>query len=94
MARIYLDATPLLHGVRALRRNTTNLYRHLLREAGTQGYAFPYFRGTRNVHLSLEGAREIIPIYWPWRLLQPLFLRLGWPCIEDLAGPCDLYYSP
>lgn len=94
MARIYLDATPLLHGVRALRRNTTNLYRHVLREGGAQEYVFPYFRGARHVTLELEGAQETIPIVWPWRLLEPCFLHLGWPYIEDLAGPCDVYYAP
>jgi glycosyltransferase involved in cell wall biosynthesis len=94
MARIYLDATPLLHGVRALRRNTTNLYRHVLRAGDGREYVFPYFRGSRNATLELEGARETIPISWPWRLLEPCFLHLGWPCIEDLAGPCDVYYAP
>ncbi len=94
MARIYLDATPVLHGERAVRRNTTNLYRHLLLESGGEEYVFPYFTGRSGGRLQLEGGAKTIPIHWPGRLLQPLWLRLGWPCIEDLAGHCDLYYSP
>ena len=77
-----------------MRRNTTNLYRHLLLESAPADYAFPYFAGWRGAHLQLEGAANTIPIRWPGSLLQPLWLRLGWPCIEDLAGRCDLYYSP
>ena len=94
MARVYLDATPVLHGERAVRRNTTNLYRHLLLESGAEEYVFPYFTGRWGGQLQLEEGVKTIPIRWPGRLLQPLWLRLGWPCIEDLAGPCDLYYSP
>jgi len=94
VARIYLDATPVLHGERAVRRNTTNLYRHLLLESGAEEYAFPYFTGRWGSRLQLERGVKTIPIRWPGRLLQPLWLHLGWPCIEDLAGRCDLYYSP
>jgi len=92
--RVVLDASCLLHGQRAVRRNTTNLYRHLLQ----LDIPFPleafYFQGRRWQVLPLHFPGGAIKTRWPARMLRPLWQSLAWPFLEQFIGDASLYYSP
>lgn len=95
-ARIWLDATPLLHGERAVRRNTRNLLAALCARPGAN-YGLLYFdrRGSTAGRLALppDGCFDHL-CRWPISLLLPGWRWLAEPSVERLVGPVDLLYAP
>ncbi len=91
--RITVDATPLLHGERAIRRNSRNLLKSLTEIGGVDWRAFYFDRkGNTPGRLNLED--EVI-CRFPVRLMIPSWKRSGWPTLETLAGNgTNLFYAP
>ncbi len=92
--RVVLDASCLLHGQRAVRRNTTNLYRHLMRLSPPFPLDIFYFQGKSRQNLPLQFSGKIIKTRWPARLMHPLWQGLSWPKLEFFVGDASIYYSP
>ena len=95
--KIWIDATPVIHGERAIRRNTRNLLSSLL-SRNRADYGLLYFdqRGNSPGRLTLPpkgGSRERVR-RWPVRLLLPGWRWFGEPSFERLVGKVDLLYSP
>lgn len=95
--KIWLDATPVIHGERAVRRNTRNLLSSLL-SRNRANYGLLYFdrRGNAPGRLALPpkgGSIERVR-RWPVRLLLPGWRWFGEPSFERLVGKVDLLYSP
>ncbi len=95
--RMWLDATPVLHGERAVRRNTRNLLGALCARPGAS-YGLLYFdrRGSTAGRLALppDGRCRDRLCRWPISLLLPGWRWLGEPSLERLVGAVDLLYAP
>lgn len=95
--RIWLDATPVLHGERAVRRNTRNLLSCLISRP-TAAYGLLYFdrRGNTPGRLALPPAGRSVErlCRWPVRLLLPGWKRFAEPSLERFLGKVDLLYAP
>ena len=94
--RICLDATPIIHGERAVKRNTNNLISALLSRR-PKDYCLIYFdrKGNTPGRLNLgehPGATEKV-CRIPIRLLLPAWKLAGEPAFERLFGPTDLLYA-
>jgi glycosyltransferase involved in cell wall biosynthesis len=91
--RIGFDATPLLHGERAIRRNSRNLLQHLVRIDDVHWRAL-YFDRKGDTQGRLGISDEVLCRY-PMRMLMPAWKRIGWPSLETIAGKdMDLFYAP
>jgi glycosyltransferase involved in cell wall biosynthesis len=94
--KIWLDATPVLHGERAVRRNTRNLLSALI-SSNRADYGLLYFdwRGDTpgRLTLPLDKSLEEKVCRCPLRLLLPWWKRFGRPTIEHLIGKIHLLYS-
>ncbi len=98
MARIGVDATMLLHGVRAGRRHTRNLLSELLRLYPNDVWRLLYFdrKGTTPGRLPLApGAPsgEVVSRL-PMRLLLTPWRTIGYPVADTWLGKVDVLYAP
>ena len=94
--RICLDATPIIHGERAVKRNTKNLISALLSRR-PKDYCLIYFdrKGNTPGRLNLgkhPGSTEKV-CRIPIRLLLQAWKLAGEPAFERLFGPADLLYA-
>lgn len=90
---IGLDATPLLHGERAIRRNSRNLLQHLT-AVDTVDWRALYFDRKGNTPGRLGLNDEVICRY-PMKILMPAWSNVAWPPLEWIAGKdMDLFYAP
>jgi len=91
--RIGLDATPLLHGERAVRRNSRNLLQQLTAIDAVDWRAF-YFDRKGNTAGRLGIDDEVLCRY-PMKILIPAWKSMAYPSLEMLAGKdMDLFYAP
>ncbi|MDX8396884.1 MAG: glycosyltransferase family 1 protein [Mariprofundaceae bacterium] len=91
--RVGLDASPLLHGERAVRRNSRNLLKALT-SIETVDWRALYFdrKGHTPGRLGLE---DEVNCRWPMRMLMPAWKHLSWPSLESIAGQdMDIFYAP
>jgi glycosyltransferase involved in cell wall biosynthesis len=95
--KIWLDATPVIHGERAVRRNTRNLFSALIsRHKVDYGLLYFDWKGNTPGRLALppeKGLKEKV-CRFPVRALLPWWKRFGIPTIERLVGKIDLLYAP
>jgi len=91
--RIGFDATPLLHGERAVRRNSRNLLQHLTAMDAVDWRALYFDRkGDTPGRLGIDD--EVLCRY-PMRMLIPAWRAMSWPTLETLAGKdMNLFYAP
>ncbi|MDQ6964885.1 MAG: glycosyltransferase family 1 protein [Mariprofundales bacterium] len=91
--KIGFDATPLLHGERAVRRNSRNLLKELIKIEGVDWRAL-YFDRKADTPGRLGITDERV-CRLPMRLLTPAWRGLGWPNLETIAGDdMDIFYAP
>jgi len=91
--RIGVDATPLLHGERAIRRNSRNLLKTLTATDDVEWRAL-YFDRKGDTPGRLGLADEVLS-RWPMRMLLPAWVGLGWPSLESIVGSdLDIFYAP
>jgi glycosyltransferase involved in cell wall biosynthesis len=94
---IWLDATPAVHGQRAIRRNTRNLLTSLI-SRNHNNYGLLCFDRRRAaadklfVHYEKISRKKICR--YPITLLLPCWKRFGEPSIERFVGGVDLLYAP
>jgi len=93
--RIGIDATPLLHGERAVRRNSRNLLTALVQHQEID-WRLLYFdrKGNTPGRLGPEIAVQEVVCRWPVRLLLPAWRHLSRPALESFLGDIDLFYAP
>lgn len=96
--RILIDANPVIHGERAIRRHSRNLINHLLdRDSGIAYILFYYdWRRNRNPRIEIpaeRGHREFV-CRMPGRFMEWAWRRYSWPPIESFVGTVDLLYGP
>ncbi len=91
--RIGLDATPLLHGERAVRRNSRNLLQHLTAMDAVDWRALYFDRkGDTEGRLGIDD--EVLCRY-PMKVLMPAWKSIACPSLEWLTGDdMDLFYAP
>lgn len=98
MARFGLEATAVLHGERAVQRNTRNLLQHLVQLHEQDEWALLYFdrQGTTAGRLAFGASHS-----WservsrlPMRALLPVWDLFGAPAVESWLGPVDVFYAP
>jgi len=96
--RIAIDATPVIHGERAVRRNSRNLIQSLL-ALDTPGVEYVLFyldwRGNKpgRIHLPQNGHHREYVCRLPWRIIGRSWNALAWPPIESMLGEVDLLYG-
>ena len=91
--RIGFDATPLLHGERAVRRNSRNLLKALTEIEDVDWRAL-YFDRKGDTPGRLGIADEKL-CRLPMSLLMPAWKSLNWPKLETIAGhDMNLFYAP
>lgn len=98
MARIGIDASILLHGMRAGRRHSRNLLKHLMDSCHEDEWRLLYFdrKGNTRGRLSQsfnENSREVIT-RTPMRLMLPSWRAFGYPPVEGWLGSIDVLYAP
>ena len=98
MARIGIDASILLHGMRAGRRHSRNLLKQLIASYHEDEWRLLYFDRKGNtpgrLFNSFNGnTREVIS-RTPMRLVLPFWRALGYPSVEDWLGSIDVFYAP
>jgi glycosyltransferase involved in cell wall biosynthesis len=95
--KIAIDATPVAHGNRAVRRHTKNLIETLLRLDSANDYKLLYidFRRKRSRYCSIPTSPRISEyvVSIPGRFLKPPWQYLGLPKSEWLIGPFDIFYA-
>jgi glycosyltransferase involved in cell wall biosynthesis len=95
--KIWLDATPAVHGERAIRRNSRNLFSSLV-SRNNINYGLIYFnqRGNHSnqIFLHAEKFSQKKSSRFPMSLLLPCWKRFGEPSIERFVGYIDLLYAP
>lgn len=95
--RIALDLTSIVHGARAIRRNSRALAMELLRQAGDIEYVLFYVdrSGRKELRIPIPAGsphRERA-VRLPGRLLAWSWRRFARPAIEDLVGAVDLIFG-
>jgi len=91
--RIGVDATPLLHGERAVRRNSRNLLQRLT-VMGDANWRALYFDRKGDTQGRLGLVDEVLCRY-PMRMLISSWKHLSLPTLESIAGKdMDLFYAP
>jgi len=98
MARIGIDASILLHGMRAGRRHSQNLFKQLMASYHEDEWRLLYFdrRGNtpgRIFHSSNGNMSETISRI-PMGLVVPFWRAVGYPSVEDWLGSIDVLYAP
>ena len=98
MARIGIDASILLHGMRAGRRHSRNLFKQLMVSCPEDEWRLLYFNRKGNtpgkLSYSFNGnTREVIS-RTPIRLMLPSWRAFGYPSVEDWLGSIDVLYTP
>ncbi len=99
MMRICIDATPVIHGERAVRRNSVNLIRNLL-NLNPQGIEYVLFYLDRKgntegrIELPEHGRHREYICRIPWRIIGKVWDVFTWPSIESMVGNVDLVYGP
>jgi len=93
--RVGIDATPLLHGERAVRRNSRNLLKALVNHEEID-WRLLYFdrKGNTPGRLEPDMAVEEVVCRWPARLLLPAWRYLSRPTLESFVGDVDIFYAP
>jgi len=95
--QITIDATPVAHGTRAIRRHTKNLIEALFRTDCSNDYRILYidWRKQRSRYISLPASSRVEEciVSIPGRVLQPSWRYLGLPKSEWLVGPSDVFYA-
>jgi glycosyltransferase involved in cell wall biosynthesis len=95
--RILIDANPVIHGERAVQRNSRNLIDHLVRRGSDIEYVLFYYdwRGNRNPRITLPtgGIHREFVCRLPGQLLEWSWRHYSWPAVESLVGPVDLVYG-
>jgi glycosyltransferase involved in cell wall biosynthesis len=95
--KIAIDATPVAHGSRAIRRHSKNLIEAMLRQDPLNEYRLLYIdkNRQRERYIPITGythVREcIIPA--PNRILKPLWQYMSLPKAEWLTGKFDIFYA-
>jgi glycosyltransferase involved in cell wall biosynthesis len=94
--KIWLDATPVLHGERAVRRNTRNLITSLIAR-NKINYGLFYFDRKGNTpgrfDLTLNNKTEEKVCRYPMRFLLPFWKNFGEPNLDRFIGHIDLLYA-
>lgn len=95
--RILIDANPVIHGERAVQRNSRNLIDHLVRRDSDIEYILFYhdWRGNRNPRIALPtgGIHREFVCRLPGELLEWSWRHYSWPAVESLVGSVDLVYG-
>ena len=95
--RILIDANPVIHGERAVQRNSRNLIDHLVKRDSDVEYILFYYdwRGNRNPRIDLPtgGIHREFVCRLPGRLLEWSWRHYSWPAVESLVGSVDLVYG-
>jgi len=98
MAIIGIDASILLHGMRAGRRHSRNLLKQLLVSYHEDEWRLLYFdrKGDTPGRLShsFNGNTQEVISRTPMRLMLPFWKALGYPSAEDWLGSIDVLYAP
>jgi len=95
--KIVIDATPVAHGRRAIRRHSKNLVEALLRRDLDNKYGLLYidWHRRRDRYVQIPKDRQVkefvIPV--PARLVKSLWRRVGLPLAEWVAGNLDVFYA-
>ncbi|MCK4795021.1 MAG: glycosyltransferase, partial [Desulfobacteraceae bacterium] len=95
--KIAIDATPVAHGNRAIRRNSKNLIETIIRTDPANDYRLLYidWRRQRRRYVSLPDSRRvkefIVPM--PGRFLRPSWQYLNLPKSEWFIGAFDIFYA-
>ncbi len=95
--RIGLDATAMVHGERAVRRNTRNLYAALVEHEEHEWALLCFNRAPTPPLIPSVRDKSHVSEYasrWPMRLLIPLWKYLGMGSAEHWLGAIDLLYAP
>jgi glycosyltransferase involved in cell wall biosynthesis len=98
MARIGIDASILLHGMRAGRRHSRNLLKHLMDSCHEDEWRLLYFDRKGNTpgkfsHSFSRNSREVIT-RTPMRFMLPSWRAFGYPSVEGWLGSIDVLYAP
>jgi glycosyltransferase involved in cell wall biosynthesis len=95
--RILIDANPVIHGERAVRRNSRNLIEHLLkRNSGIEYILFYHdWRDNRESRISLvpHGIHREYVCRLPGRVYEWSWRHLSRPVVESFVSPIDLIYG-
>ena len=98
MAKIGIDASILLHGMRAGKRHSRNLFKQLMALYNEDEWRLLYFDRNGNtpgklLHSSNRNVREVIS-RTPIGLMLPFWRTVGYPSVEDWLGSIDVFYAP
>lgn len=95
--RVLVDATPLVHGERAVRRNSRNLLMHLVERSGEVEYVLFYNdwrnNSTFHIHLPEAGPHSEYVFRLPGRFIEWSWQKFSLPAIEHFVGNFDLVYG-
>ena len=95
--KIAIDATPVAHGRRAIRRNSKNLIETITRIDPANDYKILYIdwrrQHRRYVSLPDSGKTKKFIVPMPERFLKPLWQYLNLPKSEWLIGAFDIFYA-
>ncbi len=90
-----LDATPLLHGERAIKRHSRNLLQALIQQQELRWKLLYIDRsGQTEGHLALTKNASEHVCRMPARLQQPLWKLFNWPSSKTWLGNIDAFYAP
>jgi glycosyltransferase involved in cell wall biosynthesis len=94
---ITIDATPVAHGRRAIRRHTRNLIEALFRAESSNDYKLLYidWHKKRSRYCSIPTTLRVdeYVVRIPARFLKTSWQHLGRPMSERLVGPFDILYA-
>ena len=98
MARIGIDASILLHGMRAGRRHSRNLIKQLVTYNQDDEWHLLYFDRKGNspgrLFNSPDGNTQEMISKTPIRLLLPFWRTFGFPSVENWLNSIHVFYSP
>jgi len=95
--KIAIDATPVIHGSRAIRRHSKNLIETMIRRDSINAYKLLYvdWRRQHKRYVSLSENRSVrehvIPV--PSRLLSLTWQKFSLPKAEWFVGEFDIFYA-
>lgn len=95
--RVLIDANPVIHGERAVRRNSRNLIEHLVGSSAGIEYVLFYhdWRDRRNARVVLppRGVHREFVFRLPGRMLEWFWRHFSRPLAESFADGVDLVYG-
>ena len=95
--KISIDATPVIHGTRAIRRHSKNLINALLLLDQANDYAVFYINWRNNKKIAHNfvngGELDECRIRIPGRILVPLWRHFAFPRAEWMMGKTDILYA-